>query len=351
MNRPTGKAFLDVLSGVTPSRRPVWMMRQAGRYLPEYRAVREHAGSFLELCNNPKLASEVTLQPIRRFDLDAAIIFADILLVPKVLGQKLEFEEGEGPVLDPITDGKAVSALREDAVVTQLEPVMEALQLVSTELPGHVSLIGFCGAPWTVATYMVAGRTTRDQRPAREAAYRAESWFEELMAILVRASIDYLVAQANAGAQALQIFDTWAGVLVDSQYERWCIQPTREIVDGVRRSCPKVPIIGFPRGSGLRYERFVQETGVDGVSVDWSVPACWARDMLQPLCPVQGNLDPVVLATGGAALQSEARIVLDTFASDRHIFNLGHGILPDTPIAHVEALIDVIRGHDQSGVA
>jgi len=347
-SRPEGQAFLDVLSDATPSRRPIWMMRQAGRYLPEYRAVREKAGSFLHLCGDPKLACEVTVQPIRRFDLDAAIIFADILLVPKALGQRLDFQEGEGPVLEPVTDAKGVAALSEGGALEDLEPVLEALQLVSKVLPGHVSLIGFCGAPWTVATYMVAGRTTPDQRPAREAAYRAEPWFEELIAMLVRSSVDYLVAQVKAGAQVLQIFDTWAGVLGEAQYERWCIGPTREIVHAVRRLCPGVPIIGFPRGSGLRYEWFVRETGVDAVSVDWSVPVHWARDRLQPLCAVQGNLDPVVLATGGAALQSETSGILETFDRDRHVFNLGHGILPDTPIAHVETLIGMVRAHERT---
>lgn len=349
ISKPSDQAFLDVLTGTKPSRRPIWMMRQAGRYLPEYRAVREKAGSFLQLCGDPKLASEVTVQPIRRFDLDAAIIFADILLVPKALGQRLDFQEGEGPVLEPVGDAKGVAALVEAGALKNLEPVFEALELVSQALPGHVSLIGFCGAPWTVATYMVAGRTTSDQRPAREAAYRAEPWFEELMAMLVRSSIDYLVAQVKAGAQALQIFDTWAGVLGDAQYERWCIAPTREIVRAVRCSCPGVPIIGFPRGSGLRYERFVRETGVDAVSVDWAVPAHWARDRLQALCAVQGNLDPVVLATGGAALESEIGAILETFDRDRHVFNLGHGILPDTPIAHVEAMIGMIRAHELAG--
>ena len=214
------KALLSVLNGDKSTRRPVWMMRQAGRYLPEYREVRKQAGSFLTLCGDPKLACEVTLQPIRRFDLDAAIIFADILLLPSALGQKLEFQEGEGPVLEPITDKAGVSALRSEGAVNKLESVFEALDLVSAGLPAHVTLIGFCGAPWTVATYMIAGRGTPDQRPAREAAYKNEAWFAELIDILVETSVEYLIRQVDAGAEVLQIFDTWAGVLSDELYDR-----------------------------------------------------------------------------------------------------------------------------------
>ncbi len=338
------KALLNVLNGEASARRPVWMMRQAGRYLPEYREVRKQAGSFLTLCGDPKLACEVTLQPIRRFDLDAAIIFADILLLPNALGQKLDFQEGEGPVLEPINDSTGVSALRAEGAVSKLEPVFEALGLVSASLPSHVTLIGFCGAPWTVATYMVAGRGTSDQRPAREAAYKNEPWFGELIDILVETSVEYLVKQVDAGAEVLQIFDTWAGVLSDDLYDRWCIAPTRSIVRQVKAARPTVSIIGFPRGSGLRYRKFVSETGVDAVSLDWSVPLDWARDEIQPLVPVQGNLDPIALASGGEALRRETQRILDGLDGSRHIFNLGHGILPDTPIEHVEALLSQIRG-------
>ena len=342
--KTSGKALLDVLKGGATGRRPVWMMRQAGRYLPEYRKVRKQAGSFLELCGNPGLASEVTLQPIRRFDLDAAIIFADILLLPKALGQGLEFQEGEGPVLDPVGDLDGVLAL-EKAKDPQgeLAPVFEALERVSDELPDHVCLIGFCGAPWTVATYMVAGRGTADQRPARQAAYRGEEWFERLIDLLVRESVEYLCTQVEAGAEVLQIFDTWAGVLSADLYRRWCIAPIRDIVSGVKARHPEVPVIGFPRGSGVRYLEFVQETGVDGVSVDWMMPLDWVRDNLQPLLTVQGNLDPVVLAAGGSGLDREVELVLNGLDPARHVFNLGHGILPDTPIEHVEKLIERIR--------
>ena len=320
------------------------MMRQAGRYLPEYREVRAKAGSFLKLCGDARLAAEVTLQPLRRFDLDAAIIFADILLIPKALGQHLEFQEGEGPVLSPIGGSDDLNGLASELNLAELDPVFEALERVSDELDDGVSLIGFCGAPWTVATYMVAGRGTPDQRPAREAAYRAEAWFQGLIDLLVQSSIDYLAQQVRAGAETVQIFDTWAGVLSDEQFDRWCIDPTRRIVDGFRKMCPDVPVIGFPRGSGTRYARFVDETGVDAVGLDWSVPLPWARRELQSKIAVQGNLDPVLLACGGDALGRQVSAILDGLDHDRHVFNLGHGILPDTPIEHVEQVISRVRG-------
>ena len=337
------KPLLSVLNGAKPSRRPMWMMRQAGRYLPEYREVRAQAGSFLKLCADPKLAAKVTLQPLRRFDLDAAIIFADILLIPKALGQHLAFQEGEGPVLEPVKDASDLAALADELKLAELDAVFEALERVSSELAGNVALIGFCGAPWTVATYMIAGRGTPDQRPAREAAYRAEPWFSDLIDLLVRSSIDYLVRQVQSGAEAVQIFDTWAGVLSDDQFDRWCIAPTRRIVDGFRSACPDVPVIGFPRGSGSRYPRFVAETGIDAVGLDWSVPLPWARSELQTKVAVQGNLDPVLLACGGDALGSQVGIILEGLERDRHVFNLGHGILPDTPIENVETVISHVR--------
>lgn len=319
------------------------MMRQAGRYLPEYREVRAQAGSFLNLCGAPKLAAEVTLQPLRRFDLDAAIIFADILLIPKALGQHLEFQEGEGPVLKPVQGASDLSGLDDELKLSELDPVFEALEIVSSELSDSVSLIGFCGAPWTVATYMVAGRGTPDQRPAREAAYRDEAWFGDLIDLLVRSSVGYLARQVEAGAEAVQIFDTWAGVLGDEQFDRWCIAPTRQIVEEFRLRCPGVPVIGFPRGSGTRYVRFASETGVDAVGLDWSVSLPWARTELQSSTAVQGNLDPVLLACGGETLDRQVGAILNGLDADRHIFNLGHGILPDTPIENVELVISRVR--------
>ena len=322
------------------------MMRQAGRYLPEYREIREQAGSFLKLCLNPDLAAEVTLQPIKRFDLDAAIIFADILLIPLALGQHLEFREGEGPVLEPVTTDAAFRDLSDANLLGELEPVFAALRLVSARLPDKVTLIGFCGAPWTVATYMVAGHGTPDQRPAREAAYRDEAWFSGLIDLVSRTSVEYLCKQIEAGAEAVQLFDTWAGILPEDQFERWCIAPTREIVSEVKRRCPGVPVIGFPRGAGPLYARYIAETGVDGVGIDWSVPLDWARAELQAKVAVQGNLDPVALATGGPALQAQLRRIMDGLAFRNHVFNLGHGILPDTPIEHVQETIAFVRAWD-----
>lgn len=339
------KPMMAVFQGKTLSRRPVWFMRQAGRYLSEYRELRKTAGSFLDLCYAPELAAEVTLQPIRRFGFDAAIIFADILLVPHALGQKLDFQEGEGPVLEAVSCDRDVAGLSAKGLHDHLKPVYEALGIVADALPKDVTLVGFCGAPWTVATYMIAGRGTPDQRPARQAAYRSEAWFCALMELITEASIEYLCAQVAAGAEIVQIFDTWAGVLDDAGYDRWCIEPTRTIVEGVRARCPDVPVIGFPRGSGVRYQRYVEATGVDGVGLDWMVPLSWARDNLPDDVVLQGNLDPIVLASGGKALDGAVENILNTVGSRRHVFNLGHGILPDTPVEHVEQVLRLVRGH------
>ena len=343
---PSAKPLLAALGGQNGPTRPIWMMRQAGRYLPEYREVREQAGSFLNLCMNPELAAEVTLQPIRRFDLDASIIFADILLIPLALGQHLEFREGEGPVLEPIASDAEFRKLSDTNLMDVLDPVFSALRLVAGELPEKVTLIGFCGAPWTVATYMVAGHGTPDQRPAREAAYQDEAWFSAMIDLVARTSVDYLCRQIEAGAEVVQLFDTWAGILPEDQFERWCIKPTRDIVAEVKRRHPDVPIIGFPRGAGQLYARYVTETGIDGVGIDWSVPLDWAKSNLQGSVAVQGNLDPIALATGGSALQNQLRRILEGLAFGNHVFNLGHGILPHTPIEHVEEAIAFVRAWD-----
>ena len=340
------KPLLSALQGQNGTTRPIWMMRQAGRYLPEYREVREQAGSFLNLCMNPELAAEVTLQPIRRFDLDASIIFADILLIPLALGQHLEFREGEGPVLEPINSETGFQKLSDAKLMETLDPVFSALRLVAADLPDKVTLIGFCGAPWTVATYMVAGHGTPDQRPAREAAYRDEPWFSAMIDLVARTSVDYLCKQIEAGAEVVQLFDTWAGILPEDQFERWCINPTRDIVSEVKRRHPDIPVIGFPRGAGPLYARYVAETGIDGVGIDWSVPLGWARSELQSSVTVQGNLDPIALATGGEALQQQLRRIMEGMAFSNHIFNLGHGILPHTPIEHVEETIAFVRDWD-----
>jgi len=338
------KPLLRALSGQHDAVPPIWMMRQAGRYLPEYRAVREKAGGFLDLCFNPELAAEVTLQPVRRFGFDAAILFSDILIVPLALGRKVEFLVGEGPKLEPLADAAAVAGLHETVDGMVLAPIYETVRRVRSALGDRTTLIGFCGAPWTVATYMVAGEATPDQVPARMFAYRDPENFARLIDRLVQASIEYLVGQLKAGAEVVQIFDTWAGVLGPEQFERWCIEPTRAIVVGVREKIPGAKIIGFPRGASAMALPYVVATGVDGIGLDWTFPRVLARDILQPRVPVQGNVDPLVLLAGGAALDREVDDVMATLSSGQLIFNLGHGILPATPIAHVERMLKRVRG-------
>ena len=318
-------------------------MRQAGRYLPEYRQVRGEVSSFLDLCRTPKLAAEVTLQPLRRFALDAAIVFSDILIVPHALGQKVEFVEGEGPRLEPVRDAKAIGALDRTGATAALAPVYETIERVVAELPQTVPLIGFCGAPWTVATYMVEGAGSKDQAAARLLAYRDPDTFRRLIDLLVDASADYLVNQVRAGARVLQIFDSWAGSLPEDAFERWCIAPTKRLVERVKADVPGTPVIGFPRGAGVLAERYAKETGVDAVSCDTSQPLAWIRDKLQPLVPVQGNLDPVLLVAGGAELDRRVEAILAALASRPFIFNLGHGILPETPIDHVARLVHLVK--------
>lgn len=323
---------------------PMWLMRQAGRYLPEYREVRSGVASFLELCFTPALAAEVTLQPLRRFPLDAAIVFSDILVIPYALGQKVAFVEGEGPKLDPVRDGAAIAKLDMAAAVERLAPVYETVERVVAELPEAVPLIGFCGAPWTVATYMVEGAGSKDQAAARTLAYSDPETFRRLIDILVETSALYLLGQVRAGCRVLQIFDSWAGSLPEDEFERWCITPTRAIVERVKAEAPDVPIIGFPRGSGPLAERYATKTGIDAVGCDTSLPVGWIRAALQTRLPVQGNLDPVLLATGGPALDTRVKWIVETLGQGPFIFNLGHGILPQTPIEHVERLVALVKG-------
>lgn len=344
MPQPATKPFIDVLSGQRQTIPPMWMMRQAGRYLPEYREVRAKAGGFLDLCFNPELAAEVTLQPIRRFGFDAAIIFSDILVIPYALGRSVRFEVGEGPRLEPLDDPAKVATLAAHADLSKLEPVFEALKLVRGALDPKVALIGFCGAPWTVATYMVAGQGTPDQAPARMMAYRHPETFSKIIDVLVESSIAYLLAQLEAGANALQIFDTWAGVLPPVEFARWSVEPTRRIVEGVRAKAPDAKIIGFPRGAGAQLPGYVEATGVNAVSIDWTAEPAFIREHVQSRVAVQGNLDPLVLMSGGAALDRAVDNVLANFSQGRFIFNLGHGIQPETPIAHVEQMIKRVRG-------
>jgi uroporphyrinogen decarboxylase len=334
---------MEVLRGQRQSVPPVWMMRQAGRYLPEYRELRAKAGSFLDLCFTPDYAAEVTLQPIRRFKFDAAIIFSDILVIPHALGRSVRFEVGEGPRLDPLDTPELIATLAAQADDTKLEPVYEALRRVRRDLDPSVALIGFCGAPWTVATYMVAGRGTPDQAPARLLAYRHPDAFARIIDVLVNASIGYLVKQLAAGANALQIFDTWAGVLPPREFQRWSVEPTRRIVEGVRKAVPDAKIIGFPRGAGAQLPSYVAQTGVDAVSIDWTAEPKLIRDHIQNRVAVQGNLDPLALIAGGNTLDQAVDDVLKNYADGRLIFNLGHGITPETPIAHVEQMLRRVR--------
>jgi uroporphyrinogen decarboxylase len=339
----TLKPLIDVLAGHKVAPPPVWMMRQAGRYLAEYRKVREEAGSFLNLCLNPKLAAEVTLQPIRRFGFDAAILFADILLIPYALGQTLTFVEGEGPRLTPRIGPENLETLRDSADISGLTPIFETIRLVRGQLGPAVALLGFCGAPWTVATYMAGGGGSPDQAAARLFAYRDPRGFARLIDVVVEASVDYVVGQFRAGADAVQIFDTWSGVLSPEQFERWCIGPTAQIIAQVRNQVPEAKIIGFPRGAGTSLRRYVEQVAVNAISLDWMVDRAYARD-IQSHIPIQGNLDPHALLAGGPALDRAVDAVLEAFASGPFIFNLGHGILPDTPISHVEQMLVRVRG-------
>jgi uroporphyrinogen decarboxylase len=337
------KSILDVLNHQPRSPPPIWLMRQAGRYLPEYRALREKAGDFLTLCFTPDLAAEVTLQPVRRFGFDAAILFSDILVIPHALGQPVRFAAGEGPQLDPIADRQALMRLRLELDHGVLAPVYETIRRVKASLASDVALLGFCGAPWTVASYMIAGHGTPDQQPARMFAYGDPEAFAGLMEKLVDASAAYLVRQLQAGVDAVQIFDTWAGVLPAEEFARWCIGPAQRIVAKVRSQVPEAKVIGFPRGAGAGLLRYVEEVPVDAVGLDWMADPAFVRDQIQWRVPVQGNLDPLALLAGGSALDRGVDNILAAFSERPFIFNLGHGILPQTPIAHVEQMIARVR--------
>ena len=339
----TRSRFLSVLDGTIQDPPPLWMMRQAGRYLPEYRAVRAEAGDFLTLCYTPRLAAEVTLQPIRRYGFDAAIIFSDILVIPHALGTGLRFEVGEGPRLTPVADRAALSALSDTLDPAKVGPVYEAIAEVRAQLSPETALIGFCGAPWTVATYMVAGQGTDDQAPARLLALREPELFQELIDRLVEASITHLSGQVEAGADAVQIFDTWAGVLDPVSFERWCAEPLRRIVAGLRERHPYVRIIAFPKGATLEALEQIADVGIDGIGLDWSADRRAARQRLSDDVALQGNLDPLRLIAGGAALEEEVERIRADFDGVRHIFNLGHGIRPETPLEHVEKFVELVR--------
>jgi uroporphyrinogen decarboxylase len=332
------KPLLAVLAGTVLDCPPWWLMRQAGRYLPEYREVRSRARDFVELCLTPVLAAELTLQPVRRFGMDAAILFSDILLLPYALGQQLAYRDGEGPVLDPVGDSTALARLDPTLALERLWPVCETVERVRAVLGPQTALIGFAGAPWTVATYMVEGGTSRDFRRVKGWSYRDPQGFGALIELLTAATIDWLSAQITAGAELVQLFDSWAGVLPEADFERWVVAPTRRIVAALKARHPSCPIIGFPRGAGLCYEAYVTQTGVDAVGLDTAVPAGFARDRLAPRVVIQGNLDPVLLLTGGPALTAAVAELRRTFAGVGWIFNLGHGVLTETPPEHVAAL-------------
>jgi uroporphyrinogen decarboxylase len=340
----TKPPLLNVIDGKPSERPPVWLMRQAGRYLPEYRAVRAKAGSFLDLCYNPDLATEVTLQPIRRFGFDAAILFSDILVIPHALGQDVTFAEGEGPKLRPVADSAALGALTPALDLDRLAPVLETVKRVRSALPVETALLGFCGAPWTVASYMIAGKSTPDQAPARLLAYRDEALFAALIERLVDASVSYLVAQLDAGADAVQIFESFAGALPPALFDRWSLEPISRIAAGVRARRPDARILVFPRGAAQRLEVLAQAGIADVVGLDWSVDPAWAREHVQTHVCVQGNLDPLALVAGGRQLDEAVDRIIKAFSGRPHIFNLGHGILPETPIAHVEQMLRRLRG-------
>ncbi|HWP26373.1 MAG TPA: uroporphyrinogen decarboxylase [Xanthobacteraceae bacterium] len=340
----TDKAFLRVLDGSVEAVPPVWLMRQAGRYLPEYLEIRRRVESVLDLCFSPKLAAEVTLQPVRRFALDVAILFSDILVVPHALGRRVCFIPGDGPRIDPIRSPDELMEMKAQADRDILDPVYDTVRLVKDALPSNVALLGFCGAPWTVATYMIAGESTPDQAPARLFAYRYPEAFAKLIDILAEISVEYLGGQLEAGVDAVQIFDTWAGVLPPMEFERWCVVPTRRIIDSLRKQYPGARIIAFPRSAGTKLEFYAQSLELNAVGLDWTVDRKFARERVQSRTAVQGNLDPLVLVAGGAALDREVDAIMSAFARGRFIFNLGHGILPNTPIEHVERMLKRIRG-------
>lgn len=317
-------------------------MRQAGRYLPEYRALRAEKGGFLELMTDSEAAAEITLQPLRRFGFDGAILFSDILVIPQALGQDLWFETGEGPRLAPPLVDSRLDALA--AAPERLAPVYGTVRRVRAALPAGVTFLGFAGSPWTVATYMVAGRGSRDQGDARRLAYGDPAAFQAIIDAIVDATFAYLSGQIEAGVDAVQLFDSWAGSLSPAQFERWVVAPTAALAARLRARHPGIPIIGFPKGAGGKLAAYARETGVDAIGLDETVDPEWAHAVLPEGLPVQGNLDPLALIAGGEALEQATRRVLDAFADRPHIFNLGHGILPDAPIAHVEHLLTIVRG-------
>ena len=333
--------LLDTLQGRQREIRPIWLMRQAGRYLPEYRALRKEKGGFLELVYDSHAAAEITLQPVRRFGMDGAILFSDILIVPHALGQRLEFLAGEGPKLSPPLVDAALE--RFERAPQRFDAVYETVRLTRAQLGPDVTMLGFAGSPWTVATYMVAGEGSRDQQATRLMAYRDPTAFQAIIDAIAGATVEYLSGQIAAGAEAVQLFDSWAGSLAPEQFERWVIAPNQRITAEVHARHPGVPVIGFPKGAGAKLPVYVRETGVDAVGLDETVDPVWADQVLPAAMPVQGNLDPLSLLAGGEALERRTHAILAAFADRPHVFNLGHGIDKETPIAHVERLLALVR--------
>ena len=321
---------------------PFWFMRQAGRYLPEYREIRSKTANFLEMCYTPSKASEVTLQPIRRFGMDAAIIFSDILVIPDALGVDVKFEEKKGPILVPVQTEKELGALTFN--VNHLAPVYEALRLTKAALPPETALIGFAGSPWTLACYMVQGKSDKDFQTVRSLAIKNRPFFLRLITLLTQSIILHAIEQIKAGADVIQLFDSWSGVLSESEFHEWVIEPTATIVAALKKEYPHIPVIGFPRQAGTKYREYAIQTKVDGVSIDSSVSLAWAAEELLPVCVVQGNLDPLFFAENKESMLAQAKQILQTLGrTNNFIFNLGHGILPYTPVEHVQALCDLLR--------
>lgn len=341
------KIFLEALEGSKLERPPIWLMRQAGRYLPEYRDLRAKKGGFMDMAMDPAAACEVTMQPIRRYGMDAAIIFSDILTIPHALGQSLDFVQGEGPKLDPIRDSEGLRALNYSSFAVKLAPVYEALRNVKSKLVqegfDQTALIGFAGSPWTVSTYMIEGGGSRDFLHAKKMMYGDPESFRTLIDLLVESTSAYLIEQANAGAEALQLFDSWAGALDSDGFKSWVIRPTQQIVQTVKTAHPHIPIIGFPKGAGQNYLSYVSETGVDAVGLDTAVDTKWAARALQNQMPVQGNLDPICLLAGGDSMKMSVERIIGDLSGGPFVFNLGHGINKETPPEHVEQLVDFIR--------
>jgi len=334
--------LLRTLRGENLPTRPVWLMRQAGRYLPEYRALRERKGGFLALVYDTDAAAEITLQPIRRFGFDGAILFSDILIVPYAMGQELEFLAGEGPHLSPRLVDASLDSLH--AVPERLTPIYETVSKVRASLGSERTLLGFAGSPWTVATYMVAGEGSRDQHDARAMAYQDSAGFQAIVDAITATTITYLAGQIAAGAEAVQLFDSWAGSLAPDEFERWVVAPNARIVSELKQSHPETPIIGFPKGAGAKLVDYARETGVDAIGMDETLDPVWVNENLPDGMPVQGNLDPLLLLAGGEPLTERIRFILDTFAGRPHVFNLGHGIGQHTPIENVERLVATVRG-------